>query len=88
MVWKAVLGILNIIACVSLVIAHNLIDWHAHYAFTWGLPILIAALFALIGGILTMIKTSLKWAVLSLCLAGAAGLYISILLWLKSMSGF
>ena len=83
-VWIVTLGILNIVACVSLVIVHSLLDWYAYYAFTWGLPLLVAAIVALICGVFTLKRKSWAWAFTGLMIAGAAGIYVWILLWLYS----
>jgi hypothetical protein len=48
-------------------------------AFTWGLPVVIAAALALTGGICTLKKKSWKWAVTGLVVAGAAWIYCLVL---------
>jgi phosphatidylserine synthase len=83
---RLALGILNIIACGSLVGLHYF-GWFlesASDAFTWGLPILIAAALALICGIFTLKKTSWRWAVTGFFFAGAGWIYFLILSWLGS----
>jgi hypothetical protein len=79
-----ILGILDIVACVSLVIVHSSLDWYAYYAFTWGLPLLVAAIVALICGIFTLKRKSQAWAFTGLMIAGAAGIYFLILSWVVS----
>ena len=74
----------NFIACGSLVVLHNLIDWYKSAAFTWGLPLIVAAIIALVGGIFTLKRSSLGWAVIGLVTAVAAGIYLLILLWASS----
>ena len=82
---RLALGILNLIACVSLVWYYSV--WlleSASDAFTWGLPILIAAIFALICGIFTLKGKSWGWAVSGLVVAGAVGIFLLILAWFLS----
>jgi len=64
------------------------LDWGAADAFTWGLPVLITAILALICGVLTLKRMkgkSWEWAVVGLFLAGAGSVYFA---WLKYISGF
>lgn len=83
---RIVLGILNILACGSLVVVHSLTDWYASNAFTWGLPLLIAAALALICGIFTLKRKGWGWTITGLIVAGAAWIYYLILLWIVSWS--
>jgi hypothetical protein len=85
--WITTLGILNIIASGSLAVRYYFgwfLEWGAPDAFTWGLPILIAAVVALICGIFTLYKKSWGWAVAGLIITGAAWIYYLILSWLVS----
>jgi hypothetical protein len=85
--WIIVLGILDLIACVLLVVMHYnfwFLEWGARDAFTWGLPVLIAAIVALICGIFTLKMESGAWAFTGLVIAGAAGIYFWILSWVVS----
>lgn len=84
---RLALGILNLIACVSLVVVHYtfwFLEWGAPDAFTWGLPLLIAAALALICGIFTLKRKNWGWAISGLIVAGAAWIYFLILSWLAS----
>ena len=83
-VWVIILGILNIVAGVSLVIVHSWLDWHAYYAFTWGLPLLIAAIVSLICGIFTLKRKSWRWAVTGFLFTGAGWIYFGILKYISS----
>lgn len=84
-VWIKILGILNIIACGSLVL-YNYV-WFSERgaspsnAFTWGLPVLVAAILALICGIYTLKRKSWGRAVTGLIVAGVAWIYCLILAW-------
>jgi hypothetical protein len=49
-------------------------------AFTWGLPLLIAAIFTLIGGIFTVTRKNWRWGVSSLAAAVAAFIYMGMVL--------
>jgi hypothetical protein len=76
------LGILDILACLSLIVLHICIDWYSFNAFTWGLPLLIAALVALICGIFTLKTKNWKWSSLGLIVASVAWAYILFFFWL------
>jgi hypothetical protein len=85
--WIIVLGILDLIACVLLVVVHYnfwFLEWGVPDAFTWGLPVLIAAVVALICGIFTLIRESRAWAFTGFMIAGSAGIYFWILSWVVS----
>jgi hypothetical protein len=83
-----ILGILNMIAAGSLVLWDYF--WFSDEgasvpdAFTWGLPLLIAAIVALTCGIFTLNRKTKGWAVSGLVVAGAAWIYCLILLWFTS----
>ena len=80
-----VLGILNLLACGLLAFYYSV--WlleSASDAFTWGLPILIAAIVALIGGIAVLKWKELGCAVAGLIIVGIAGIYLLILAWFGS----
>lgn len=49
-------------------------------AFTWGLPLLIAAIFTLIGGIFTVTRKNWRWGISSLAAAFAAFIYLGMVL--------
>lgn len=85
-VWITILGVLNIIACGLLVGLHISIDWYNSAAFTWGLPIIIAAILALFCGIYTLKRKRLRWAVTGLFIAGAVYVYYLTLSWILSWS--
>jgi len=76
-----ILGIIDIIACVSLLVWHFLfiLGWGALDAFTWGLPIFVAAITALISGIYTLKRKSWGWAVAGLIFVVAGGAYAFII---------
>jgi hypothetical protein len=85
---RLALGVLNLIACGSLVF-YNYVWFSergasASNAFTWGLPVLIVAILALICGIFTLKRKSWGWAVSGLIAAVAAGIYCWILAWIIS----
>ena len=77
-------GILNIIACGCLLVLYFLFlsspRWTqpAFAAITWGLPIIVAAILTLIGGIYTLKKKHWGWAVAGLIFAGAVWVYLYI----------
>jgi hypothetical protein len=78
--WVNIIGILNIIACVSLVIYY--IVWllaSASDAFTWGLPVLVAAITASICGVFTLKRRSWRWAFTGFLAACVVGIYLLIL---------
>jgi len=53
------------------------LDWGINKeAFTWGLPLLIAAIFTLIGGIFTVTRKNWRWGVSSLAVAVAVAAFI------------
>jgi hypothetical protein len=84
-VWITVLGILNLIAFGSLTTYY--IVWllaSASDAFTWGLPVLVAAVVALICGIFTLKRKSWGWAVAGLFTACVLGIYLLALTWFLS----
>jgi hypothetical protein len=86
-VWVIILGILNFIACGSLVGVHYygcVLGWGTPDAFTGGLPILIAAVLALICGILTLIRKSWGWATFGLLSAVVGGVYALIVFYISS----
>jgi hypothetical protein len=66
------------------VLAHSVTDWNASNAFTWGLPLLIAAALALIGGIYTLIKKKWGWTITGLVAAGVVWIYFLFLSWVVS----
>jgi hypothetical protein len=84
-VWIVILGVLNILACGSLLLYDYV--WFSEKgaslstAFTGGLPVLIAAALALTGGIYALKRKSWKWAVSGLVVAGAAWMYCLTLAW-------
>ena len=80
--WIIILGTLNIVVCVLLILWHynTAVKYVWRENFTWPLPILIAALFALISGIITLKRGVLVLAIISLVAAGAASIYYFILL--------
>lgn len=83
--WIKILGILNIIVGGSLVLYYCV--WlleSVSDAFTWGLPILMAAILALICGIFSLKRGRGEWAVAGLVVAGAVGIYLLILAWFVS----
>jgi phosphatidylserine synthase len=86
-VWITILGILNIIASGLLAAVYycgfDLYTGVTQDAFTWGLPMPIAAILALICGIFTLKRKSWRWAVTGLIVAGAALLYIWIQVYLR-----
>jgi hypothetical protein len=57
------------------------LDWGiTKEAFTWGLPLLIAAILTLIGGIFTVTRKNWRWGVSSLAVAVAAFIYLGMVL--------
>jgi hypothetical protein len=85
---RIALGILNLIACGSLAL-YNYVWFSergasASNAFTWGMPLLLAAILALICGIYTLKGKSWGWAVSGLIVAGAVWIYCLILAWIVS----
>ena len=89
-VWITILGVLNILAfCLLAVWYYTAYDLHiggTQRAFTWGLPEPIAAIMALMCGILAMKRKSWRWGVIGLAVAVAAFLYMCTLLWLYYIS--
>jgi phosphatidylserine synthase len=87
-VWIIILGVLNILAfCLLAVVYYAGYDLHTggtSGAFTWGLPLPIAAILALICGILAMKRKSWRWGVIGLAAAVAVFLYLWTYLWLLS----
>jgi hypothetical protein len=81
---RVIFSALNLIACISLIIIHSLADWNRAAGFTWGLPILAAAIFALIAGIFTFRKRNWGWAISGLIIAGVAWIYYGILMLIHS----
>jgi hypothetical protein len=83
-VWITVLGILNIVACGSLVGLYYygcVLEWRKSALFTWGLPILVAAILTSICIVYTLKKEDWRWAAAGLFLAGAGWSYFLILSW-------
>jgi hypothetical protein len=83
---RIVFGIINILACVSLVVVHSYTDWNEANAFTWGMPLLVAAVLALISGIIILKEKNWGCAVSGLAIAGVAWIYYLIILWIGSWS--
>ena len=79
------MGIFNIIAGGLLIVYYWI--WlleSASDAFTWGLPIFIAAILALICGIFSLKRRKWEWVVAGLFVVGAVGLYLLIMAWILS----
>ena len=53
-------------------------------ALSWGLPVLITAIFTLLAGIFTLRKRSLGWAFTGIAILGAGVIYFLILLVIES----
>jgi hypothetical protein len=84
---RIALGILNLIACVCmLVLLLIMCGWarSALVVFTWGLPFIIAAILALIGGIYSLRGKRLAWAISGLITAVAVGFYFFVIAWIRS----
>jgi phosphatidylserine synthase len=85
-VWIIILGVLDILVFCLLAgwyfTAYDLHVGGTERAFTWGLPEPIAAILALICGILAMKRNSWRLGVIGLAIAVAAFIYICTLLWL------
>lgn len=78
----AIFGILDIIACGSLLVLHYyefILKWGTSDAFSWGLPIFVAAILALIGGIYSLKKKTWGWGVAGLIFAVAGWVYAFII---------
>jgi hypothetical protein len=88
-IWVTVLGILNFIACGSLLVFFYMecySEWRTSYTFTWGLPILLAAILAFICGVFTIIKKRWAWVALGFIIAGIGWAYYLILWGLNKLS--
>jgi phosphatidylserine synthase len=87
-VWIIILGTLNILAfCLLAVVYYAGYDLHTggtRGAFTWGLSIPIAAILALISGILAIKRKSWRWGVIGLAVAVVIFLSLWAYLWILS----
>jgi len=83
-VWVITLGILNLIACGLLVVLYCSADWYEPYRFTWGLPMIIAAVVALICGIFTLKRKSWLWGFIGLFFAVLGLVYFGIIIYVSS----
>ena len=84
---RVVLGILNILACVNMLVLFGISSSWARsvsVVFTWCLPLLIAAVAALVGGIAILKWKELGCAVSGLIIAGLGWFYFLALLWIKA----
>ena len=80
-----ILAILNLTVSVIAVVYYCL--WlvrAASDALTWGLPVLITAIFTLIAGIFTFKKRSFGWALAGLSILGAVIIFLLVSAWILS----
>jgi hypothetical protein len=84
---RVALGILDIAAGGSLVAVYYIfwfLEWGVPDAFTWGLPALVAAALALIGGIYTLVKKGWGWTITGLVATAVGWIYFLFLSWVVS----
>ena len=83
---RVALGIFDIVAGGSLVLVHIfwLLCWGVPEAFTWGLPVLIAAVVALIGGIYTLKRKGWGRTITGLVATCIGWIYFLFLSWVLS----
>ena len=85
-VWTTIFGIIDVLACISLAVFYYV--WileegtSLSNALTWGLPVLIAAIVALVSGIYAVKKGSWIWAISGFIVAGAVWIYCLVLIWI------
>jgi len=79
---RIALGILNIIACVNMLVLLGIfcyairIGFRIEDVFTWGLPFIAVAVYTLTVGIFTLKGKHWVWAFLGILFAGAAWVYL------------
>lgn len=79
---RIALGILNILACVNMLVLFGISSSWAHsvlVVFTWCLPFIVAAALTLIGGILTLKRKGWGWAITGIIVTGAGWFYFYII---------
>lgn len=79
------LGILNLIACISLVVY----GWYSGYlydgmVFAWGFPVLLCTIATLVCGIWTIKRRQARWGYIGLIAASVAWGYMLFISWLYS----
>jgi len=79
-VWIITLGIVDILAFVSLLVLFFsfVLDWGVTDAFTWGLPVFIAMVITIFCIIYTLKKNNWRWALSGIILAIAGWFYFLI----------